>query len=82
MDEVEAPKEATEIDKVNMNYGILCAQLGDLLIRSESNDRKIEETKRDLHKLQARAQKLHTTTKSGLVVVPDPTPEEVTNGPA
>ena len=79
MEEVKPEAEMKEIDKVNLDYGIECARLGDLIIRDEINTRKIEETKTQLHKLQARAQKLHT--KAQLEVVPTPT-EEVPNGPA
>lgn len=46
-----------ETDDLNMQYGKLCATLGDLVIRGEINYRQMEETKEKLHKLQVKGKK-------------------------
>jgi len=62
-----------ELTDFERDYGILCAKLGDLVIRGEINDRQMEETKEKLHKLQVKAKK-HFETKPA--VVPEDKPVE------
>lgn len=57
------------LQEVQSEYGIACAQLGDLVVRSEQMDRDITGTKFRIEKLIRTAKKFN---KQGPVSVPQP----------
>ena len=46
-------------EEINKEYGIKCAQLGDLYIRQQMIERDIERLHNELHNINLEAQKAH-----------------------